>query len=84
VALNREQVTRRGRPICWPAPDATCLEGGCVWCEHEPVRSWREIADYAATAGQLPNRGGGHQDSRAAFAYGADRLGAPPGYRRRT
>jgi hypothetical protein len=74
--------TTRGRRICWPDPDATCLEGGCGWCQDNPVRSWSSIADYARTAGQVPNRFGGKtKDAREAFAYGARNLGAPPGYR---
>jgi hypothetical protein len=82
--LTREQVSRNGRPICWPNPDATCLEGGCIWCEDHPVRSWATIARWAHGAGEVHNRFGG-ETKRAldAFRYGAVHLGAPPMYHAR-
>jgi hypothetical protein len=73
--------TTRGRSICWPNPDATCLEGGCSWCQDYPVRTWGSIAAYARRAGQVRNRTNDDtKDARVAFAYGARNLGAPPGY----
>jgi len=54
--------------ICWPDPDATCLEGGCVHCEAgedvpEPV-----VAAWASQAGQVRNRCGGRtQDALQAL-----------------
>jgi hypothetical protein len=58
------------RRICWPNPDATCLEGGCGYCNGSPFRSVASIRRYAALAGVLPNRGTGQKDAMEAFQYG--------------
>lgn len=59
------------RRICWPEPDATCLEGGCIHCDGHPFRKLSVIERYAARAGQLPNRYGDEtQDAMRAHAYG--------------
>lgn len=62
------------RHICWPNPDATCLEGGCGHCNEYPLRSIKQIREYVQKAGQLPNRyGDGTQDAMEAFRYGEER-----------
>lgn len=58
------------RRICWPNPDATCLEGGCGFCNYEPFRDVAQIERYAKRAGVLPNRATGHQPALEAFEYG--------------
>jgi hypothetical protein len=59
------------RRICWPEPDATCLEGGCTWCPDAEPRSEFEIHRYAQQAGQVPNRSGnGTKDAMQAYRYG--------------
>lgn len=60
------------RRICWPTPDATCLEGGCIHCDESPFRTLREIHAYAETAGVLPNRGIGEKHALAALEWGLD------------
>lgn len=62
------------RRICWPTPDATCLEGGCIHCDESPFRTLRKIRAYAETAGTLPNRGIGEQSALAAYEWGLDNL----------
>lgn len=62
------------RRICWPDPDATCLEGGCGHCDGYPYRGVDKIRAYAVKAGELPNRyGGGTKDALKAFLYGEHR-----------
>lgn len=36
------------RRICWPDPDAICLEGGCGYCQHEPPRAKADVDRYLA------------------------------------
>lgn len=45
--------------ICWPNPDATCLEGGCIHCQHAEPRLISEVEAYALNQDRLPNRCGG-------------------------
>lgn len=47
------------RRICWPNPDATCLEGGCSYCNDYPYRGTSVIRRYAENAGVLPHRSKG-------------------------
>lgn len=62
--------------ICWPNPDATCLQGGCAHCQDEPPRARSTIENYAKTAGQVPNRSGnGTVDAWQAWLYGEQRRG---------
>jgi hypothetical protein len=61
------------RRICWPDPDATCLEGGCGWCNDGGFWSVRTIERYAKNAGVVPNRGVGKKDAWTAFLWGLDR-----------
>jgi hypothetical protein len=58
------------RKICWPNPDATCLEGGCGYCNYNPYRAISTIERYARNAGVVPNRGIGEKDAWKAFSYG--------------
>lgn len=58
------------RRICWPDPDATCLNGGCSWCNTHPFRKISTIERYANKAGVLPHRGKGEDDAVHAFRYG--------------
>jgi hypothetical protein len=67
---GRKRIVRRR--ICWPNPDATCLEGGCSYCDAWDFRSIREIREYAAGAGTVPNRGNGEQLASEAFQRGLD------------
>jgi hypothetical protein len=61
---------KQKRHICWPDPDATCLEGGCSHCIDHPERSVSEIELWAGRAGQVRNRGNDEtQDARTALAY---------------
>lgn len=63
-----EHIPRRR--ICWPDPDATCLEGGCVHCAVHRPRSMLVIERWARKAGQVQNRyGGGSKDALEAFRY---------------
>lgn len=58
------------RRICWPTPDATCLQGGCGWCNLSPYRSLNDIMAYAKTAGDLHHRAKGHQNAVQALEWG--------------
>ena len=58
------------RKICWPDPDATCLNGGCGWCNEYPYRSMRTIMRFAKQAGQIPHRGSGDDDAYEALMWG--------------
>jgi hypothetical protein len=60
------------RRICWPDPDATCLNGGCGWCNTYPFRKLSTIERYAARAGVLPHRGNGEDDAVVALRYGSN------------
>lgn len=60
------------RRICWPTPDATCIEGGCGYCNMEKFRAMSTIFRYAKTAGVLPNRGLGEKEAMTAFNYGLE------------
>ena len=58
------------RRICWPNPDATCLEGGCIRCDVGKSKKVKAIWEWCATAGQVANRnGGGTKDALDAFNY---------------
>lgn len=35
------------RRICWPYPDAVCLQGGCGYCNLSPFRSVGTLYAYA-------------------------------------
>lgn len=58
------------RRICWPEPDATCLNGGCGWCNGFPYRALTEIEEWAKTAGTRPHRGSGEEDALKAYQWG--------------
>jgi hypothetical protein len=58
------------RRICWPNPDATCLHGGCMYCDQHPFRTLAQIERYARKAGVLPHRGKGEDNALHAFQYG--------------
>lgn len=58
------------RKICWPHPDATCLEGGCGYCNYGPYRAISTIRRYAENAGTLKNRAVGEKSAMEAFRYG--------------
>lgn len=56
--------------ICWPNPDATCLEGGCGYCRVKRPRSLASVEKWAETAGQVRDRNGGKtQDAASALRY---------------
>ena len=57
------------RRICWPEPDAVCLEGGCVHCNDAPFRPVDELLDDARTR----QRDEGGKDLVAAFWWGYQR-----------
>lgn len=58
------------RRICWPDPDATCLEGGCIHCEDHRPRSLAVIRRWAEQAGEVRNRyGGGRVSAVEALRY---------------
>jgi hypothetical protein len=58
------------RRICWPDPDATCLEGGCIHCNSNRFRYLATIERYAREAGILPNRGIGEKHAEEALTWG--------------
>jgi hypothetical protein len=59
------------RRICWPDFDATCLEGGCVYCNDNPFRKVVDISRRCENNADLPNRGNGTTTpARDAFAWG--------------
>lgn len=58
------------RRICWPDPDATCLEGGCIHCNANTFRSLTTIERYARRAGVVQNRGEGEKDAWDAYQWG--------------
>lgn len=60
------------RRICWPQPDATCLHGGCSYCNDQPFKSLSLIEKFARDAGVLPHRGKGHEDALNAYRYGLE------------
>lgn len=41
------------RRICWPNPDAVCLQGGCLYCDYYPFRDVDTIRRYADRRGLL-------------------------------
>ncbi len=51
------------RRICWPSPDAVCLQGGCLWCQDHPQRSLKQIYLYARSRNLL-----------ASYAIGQDHI----------
>jgi len=54
--------------ICWPDPDATCLEGGCIHCQDGEEKTAEQIRRWAARAGQVKDRCGGKtRDALEAF-----------------
>lgn len=60
------------RRICWPDPDATCLHGGCSYCNDHAFRSLVWVERYARGAGVLPHRGIGSENALAAYRYGLE------------
>lgn len=58
------------RRICWPDPDATCLEGGCIYCNDHPFRNVGEIARYAQNAELVEHRGGQRLSGWEAYLNG--------------
>jgi hypothetical protein len=42
----------RRRRICWPNPDAVCLQGGCSYCNDYDFRPLAEVFRYARRTGQ--------------------------------
>ncbi|QOP65418.1 hypothetical protein SEA_ROYALG_87 [Gordonia phage RoyalG] len=62
------------RRICWPNPDAVCLEGGCGYCNMSPYRDIEEIEAYARAAGDVGNRGNNKlKPSWQAYTWGLER-----------
>jgi hypothetical protein len=60
--------------ICWPDPDATCLQGGCLYCNDARPRSVASVRQWAATAGRVRDRcGDGGEDALKALEYGLAR-----------
>lgn len=47
------------RRICWPDPDAVCLEGGCGYCRDADFHTYAEIRHWLRgldDAGVTPER----------------------------
>jgi hypothetical protein len=62
------------RRICWPDPDLTCLQGGCLHCEDHPFRSRRTILDWVLQHPKAPHRNSPELGSTInAFSYGVTR-----------
>ena len=68
--MTELRYTIEERRICWPNPDATCLNGGCIWCDTHPFRKLSTIERYARKAGVLQHRGTGSDDAVHAYRYG--------------
>lgn len=69
--LSADENEIGSRRICWPNPDATCLEGGCTYCNEFPFKSIDVIGGYAKRVSQLPHRcATGPFDAMAALRYG--------------
>lgn len=63
----------RARRICWPNPDATCLEGGCTYCADQSFVSGVKIALYIELTPTVKNRGNDEVvSSEKAQAYGVN------------
>lgn len=61
------------RRICWPDPDATCIEGGCIYCNSYPFRSVEGIRRYCVRNQQLKHRASPRLElvnAMQAFNYG--------------
>lgn len=59
------------RRICWPEPDATCLEGGCGWCHDKPFVAGKKIQEYVESTPQVCSRYGRvSKSSLEAYEYG--------------
>lgn len=59
------------RKICWPNPDATCLEGGCVHCDSGQTKTLEQVRRYVETVLEVPDRcGDTFQLANKAFDYG--------------
>ncbi|HEX4502160.1 MAG TPA: hypothetical protein VH187_13570 [Scandinavium sp.] len=59
------------RRICWPEFDATCLEGGCMYCNDNPFKSLNAIRSKVLKMKVTHNRGDGKErDSMDALMYG--------------
>ena len=58
------------RRICWPDPDATCLEGGCIHCNDHPRRKMTTIWRWVQGQGTLTHRGSGDEDAAKALDWG--------------
>jgi hypothetical protein len=41
------------RRICWPYPDAVCLQGGCLYCNDYPFKSVSVIQQHAEQSDEL-------------------------------
>lgn len=62
------------RRICWPNPDATCLEGGCMYCNDYKFRSVDSIWRYCEREYIVYNRGDDQQrDPLDVFKWGHER-----------
>jgi len=63
----------RGRRICWPNPDATCMEGGCIHCADQRFVSGAKIAIFVEMNPILKHRGNGAEvRTENAQAYSLD------------
>lgn len=40
------RVIKIGRRICWPGPDAVCLQGGCAYCRDQRFKGINQIQEY--------------------------------------
>ena len=59
--------------ICWPSPDATCLEGGCIHCSDARPRPLAVVERWAESAGHVVNRGSRTTtDAADALKYGLE------------
>lgn len=60
------------RKICWPNPDATCLEGGCSWCEIDgEIKTEKQLVEYINNVVEVQNRGNSNYvNSKEALEWG--------------
>lgn len=67
----------RGRRICWPDPDATCLEGGCTYCADQRFVSGAKIALFVEMTPEVKHRGNGKivkSEDAQAYSLGNPRV----------
>lgn len=72
-AALREVSLDRLLRICWPTPDAVCLQGGCLRCADAPVNhSIGQVVKYAKAQHFSDDFAYGLSEGRWSHGLGAD------------